>query len=106
MPDVNWSAAHLLTDQLAVAAHEQRFEAFYDLFLRYLSRLVRTRAVAATQAPLHALGERLIPASRLPEWAALWEGALREKNEAMRLNLDRKALLIGMLGRLEALARG
>ena len=64
------------------------------------------RAVAAAEAPLHALGERLIPASRLPEWAALWEGALREKNEAVRLNLDRKALLIGMLGRLEALARG
>ena len=106
LPDVDWSAAHLLTDQLAVAAHEQRFEAFYDLFLRHLSRLVRTRAVAAAEAPRHALGERLIPASRLPEWAALWEGELREKNEAVRLNLDRKALLIGMLGRLEALARG
>jgi DNA polymerase III subunit delta' len=106
LPDVDWSAAHLLADQLAVTAQEQRFAAFYDLFLRHLARLVRTRAVAAEKAPLFALAERLIPARRLPAWAALWESALRDKNEAVRLNLDRKALLLGMLGRLEALARG
>jgi hypothetical protein len=31
---------------------------------------------------------------------------LREKNQAMELNLDRKALILGVFARLEAVARG
>jgi DNA polymerase-3 subunit delta' len=106
LPEVDWSAAHVLADQLAFSAQEQRFEAFYELFLAHLSSLVRARAVAAAKAPLYPLAERLIRADKLPAWAALWENALSEKNEAVRLNLDRKALLLGVFGRLEALARG
>jgi DNA polymerase-3 subunit delta' len=39
LPKVDWSAAHALSDQLAVSANEQRFEAFYDLLLDTLARL-------------------------------------------------------------------
>ena len=38
-------------------------------------------------------------------WAELWQTALRERDEAVLLNLDRKALILGILARLEALAR-
>ena len=87
------------------AANEQRFEAFYDLLLDLLARLVRARATGQAAAPRSlALAERLIPEARLPAWAALWEGILREKADAALLNLD-KALILGTFARLEALAR-
>ena len=46
-----------------------------------------------------------IKADRLPDWAALWQTVLAERNDALELNLDRKALILGALTRLEALAR-
>lgn len=106
LPKLDWNAAHALSDQLAQAAQEQRFEAFYNLFLDMLARLVRARATGrSTQATELALAQRLIPEARLPAWAALWETVLRERNEAVLLNLDRKALIMGTLAKLEALAR-
>ena len=86
-------------------AQEQRFEAFYSLFLDLLARLVRARAAGGSGAPELALAQRLIPEARLPQWAELWQTALRERDEAVLLNLDRKALILGTLARLEALAR-
>lgn len=105
LPNLDWPAAHMLSDQLALAAQEQRFDAFYNLFLDLLARLVRARATGRTEAPEYALAQRLIPEARLPAWAALWETVLRERNEAAQLNLDRKALIMGTLAKLEALAR-
>jgi DNA polymerase-3 subunit delta' len=105
LPNVDWPAAHALSDQLAVAAQEQRFEAFYNLFLDLLARLVRARAAGPSEAPEFALAERLIPEARLAAWAALWETVLRERDDAVLLNLDRKALIMGTFARLEALAR-
>jgi len=104
LPKLDWPAWHVLADQLASAAQEQRLEAFYDLFLDQLASLVRAAATCNAEPPLGALAARLIAPGRLPRWAALWETVLREKNEAARLNLDRKALILGTLARLEALA--
>ena len=105
LPNVDWPAAHALSDQLGTTAQEQRFEAFYSLFLDLLARLVRARATDHSGAPELALAHRLIPEARLPQWAELWQTALRERDEAVLLNLDRKALILGILARLEALAR-
>jgi DNA polymerase III subunit delta' len=105
LPNVDWPAAHALSDQLGTTAQEQRFEAFYSLFLDLLARLVRARATDRSEAPELALAQRLIPDARLPQWAELWQTALRERDEAVLLNLDRKALILGTLARLEALAR-
>ena len=106
LPKVDWPAAHALSDQLAVNANEQRFEAFYDLLLDTLARLAAVRATGRGGADEQALAERLIPEHRLPAWAALWEQLLRDKNEAQELNLDKKALILGAIARLEAVARG
>jgi DNA polymerase-3 subunit delta' len=105
LPNIDWAAAHLLSDQLGTAAQEQRFDAFYDLFLDLLARLIRARGTGRGEGPEAALAPRLIPEHRLAAWAAFWEAAVRERNEAMLLNLDRKALIMGTLGRLVALAR-
>jgi DNA polymerase-3 subunit delta' len=110
LPKVDWLAAHALADQLTSATQEQRFEAFFDLFLDYLARLVRAGATGEADAPLRAVAERLMApqgfAGRLPVWAGLWQEVLRERTAAARLNLDRRALLLGVLARLEALAGG
>jgi DNA polymerase III subunit delta' len=106
LPKVDWSVAHVLCDQLAVGANEQRFEAFYDLLLDTLAQLASVRAKGKGGAEERALAERLIPEHRLPAWAALWEQLLRDKNEAQELNLDKKALILGAVARLEAVARG
>jgi len=47
-----------------------------------------------------------LPQGRQPAWAALWQAVLGERNEAARLNLDRKATLLAALVGLESLARG
>jgi DNA polymerase-3 subunit delta' len=106
LPNVDWSVAHALSDQLALSAQEQRFDAFYNLFLDLLARLLRVRATGRTEASEHALAQRLIPEARLAAWAALWETVLRERADAALLNLDRKALIMGTFAKLEAVARG
>ena len=105
LPQVDWPAVHTLADQLSLAANEQRFEAFYDLLLDLLARLVRARATGRAAAPELALAQRLIPEARLPAWAALWEGILRERADAALLNLDKRALILGTFAKLEAVAR-
>jgi DNA polymerase-3 subunit delta' len=106
LPKVDWPAAHVLSDQLAVGANEQRFEAFYDLLLDTLARLTSARAKGQGGSDEAALAQRLIAEHRLPAWAGLWEQLVRDKNEAQELNLDKKALILGAVARLEAVARG
>jgi DNA polymerase-3 subunit delta' len=105
LPTVDWPAAHALCDQLSLSAQEQRFDAFYNLLLDLMARLIRARASGRRDAPEFALAQRLIPEGRLPAWAALWESVLAEREDTLLLNLDRKALIVGTLARLQALAR-
>jgi DNA polymerase-3 subunit delta' len=105
LPQIDWPAVHTLADQLSLAANEQRFEAFYDLLLDLLARLVRARATGHAAASELALAEQLIPEGRLADWAALWEAILRERAETALLNLDKRALMLGTFSSLEALAR-
>jgi DNA polymerase-3 subunit delta' len=105
LPQVDWPAVHTLADQLSMAANEQRFEAFYDLLLDLLARLVRARATGRAAAPELALTERLISEAKLPAWAALWEEIGRERADTALLNLDKRALILGTFAKLEAVAR-
>jgi DNA polymerase-3 subunit delta' len=105
LPSVDWSAVHTLSDQLALPTQEQRFEAFFDLLLDLLARLVRARAGGGSDAPESALAGKLIAEDRVPAWAAAWEEIVRERADAELLNLDKKALVLATFARLEALAR-
>jgi len=105
LPQVDWPAAHALADQLAMPANEQRFEAFFDLLLELIGRLVHARALGCTGAPEAALAGRLIGEARLPAWAALWEDVGRERADAVLLNLDKRALVLGTFAKLESIAQ-
>ncbi len=105
LPQVDWTSAHALADSLAGNAQEQRFEAFFELFMDALARLARGRAMGQGTAAGAPLSAGLISEARLPHWAALWETILGDKAEADELNLDRKALIIRTFARLEAVAK-
>jgi DNA polymerase-3 subunit delta' len=109
LPNVDWPAAHALADQLSMPAHEQRFEAFYNLLLDVIGRLVRARALGHAGPEPRLAGrlipERLIPEARLPAWAALWEDIGRERADAALLNLDKRALVVGTFAKLASVAR-
>ena len=109
LPNVDWPAVHALADQLSMPAHEQRFEAFYNLLLDVIGRLVRARAAGRTGPEPGLAGrlipERLIPEARLPAWAALWEDIGRERAERALLNLDKRAFLVGTFAKLASIAR-
>ncbi len=105
LPKVDWPAMHTLSDELAGAANEQRFLAFYDLMLDSLQRMIRVEASGQGSDADRALAKRVIGTQRLAIWADAWETIEREKAQCLALNLDRKALLLGTLARLEAAAR-
>ena len=106
LPEVDWPAVHVLADQLATDAQEQRFETFFGLLLDMLARLVRLRASGSGGAEAElALAARLIPEAQLPAWAELWQAIVADKADAEELNLDRKALILRTFARIEAAAR-
>ncbi|MDX2289586.1 MAG: DNA polymerase III subunit delta' [Hyphomicrobiaceae bacterium] len=110
LPGVDQPAAHALADKISPAAAEERFGLFFDLLLDRLARLVRARALGPrgdgqVDPADTELAARLIAEGELATWAALWETLTREKAETLALNLDRKALILDTLSRLEAVAR-
>jgi DNA polymerase-3 subunit delta' len=105
LPRVDWLGVHQLADELASAAAAERFEMFFDLLSKLIARLVRASAGLSTSEEDRKLARRLVPEARLATWAELWETTAREKVEAQALNLDRKSLILGTFGRIEAAAR-
>jgi DNA polymerase III subunit delta' len=105
LPTGDAKAAHLLSDELSPAAAEQKFALFYELLLGTLQRLVKAEATGAGATNEIALAKRVIGPSRLATFASLWETLARDRAEAVALNLDRKALLLSALAKLEAASR-
>jgi DNA polymerase III subunit delta' len=105
LPKVDWVGAHALSDELAGVAAEHRFETFFALLLDTLAAVTRARATGAGTEEEVKLALRLIPDGRLASWAELWETIVRDKADALALNLDRKMFILETLCRLEAAAR-
>ncbi len=106
LPTVDWGLVHTLGDELGSGAAAQKFEMFFDLLLQALARMVRARARGVADSSEGRLAARLIPEARLATWAELWETVVREKGDAMALNLDRKSLILDTFRRIEMTARG
>ena len=106
LPSVDWGLVHTLGDELGSTAAAPKFEMFFDLLLQLLARMIKARAHGATDAPEGKLAARLIPEARLATWAELWETVVREKGDALALNLDRKSLILDTFRRIEMAARG
>ena len=105
LPGLDGRAAHALADDLAPAAKEQTFELFFDLVAATLARFVRAEATGEGTASDIALAARVIGPARLATFAELWETLARDKADADALNLDRKALILATLTRLDAASR-
>ncbi len=105
LPRVDWRAVHALSDELAPAAAQTRFELFFELLMETVSRLVRTAATGQGTPEDVALASRLISTARLASFAALWERVAREKADTLALNLDRKSLIIETVAALAAAAQ-
>lgn len=105
LPSVAWGEVYELADALSAAAAEQRFNLFFDLLLDQLARIIRARATGEGRESDLALASRLIDEGQLASWAALWETSTRERAEASALNLDRKALIVGTVLRIEQAVR-
>ena len=106
LPNLDYAAAHTLSDDLQPAAQEQKFELFFDLLFAYLARLVRTAVTGEGVSGDLAVANRLGQGGKLAAFAQLWETLSREKADAEALNLDRKSLILDTLSRLEAAAKG
>ncbi len=107
MPKTDWGLVHALGDELGSVASQQKFEMFFDLLLQTLARMVRSGAGAshAGEGAERRMAARLVTEARLASWAELWETVVREKADAMALNLDRKSLILETFRRIESVAR-
>lgn len=105
LPAGDLKAAHMLSDELAPAAAEQKFALFFELFLATLQRLVKTQATDRGAEADVARARRLIGPVRLATFAGLWETLARDKSDALALNLDRKSLVLASIAKLEAASR-
>ena len=105
LPNVDWPAAHTLSDQLGA----DRAGAALRGLLQPVPRPAGPAGAGPRHGPQRGPGARpgaaADPGGAPAAWAELWQTVLRERDEAVLLNLDRKALILGILARLEALAR-
>lgn len=105
LPALDMQAAHQLADELQPAAAEQKFELFFELLFNYLARLTRGVATGEENAGALTVARRVIGPARVASFAQLWETLARDKADALTLNLDRKALILDTLTRIETAAR-
>lgn len=105
LPRLEMKDAHQLGDELQAPAQDVKFTLFCDLFHDTLARLIRAEATGAGSGVDKARAARLIGPSRLATFAELWETLTRDRADAVALNLDRKALILAGLTRLEAASR-
>ena len=105
LPKIDWGAAHALADDLGSPAADQRFETFFTVLLSVLAKAIRDAAAGEGASRGGGPAAWSIPPERAPVWADLWETIGREKDEAVELNLDRRALILSTLSRLAAAAQ-
>lgn len=105
LPNIDWSAIHTLSDELAGAAAEQKFEQFFGFLLDLIGRLVRAE-ISGKGAPGDLkLARGVMGGDRVAAFAAAWSEIAAAKAEAMALNLDRKNLIMETIARLAVAAQ-
>lgn len=97
LPGIDWSAAHTLADDLGSLSADHRFEMFFTILLGVMAKAIRGAAAGAATS-------WSISPERAPAWAEAWEAIVRDKDEVMELNLDRRAFILSTLSRLAATA--
>lgn len=100
LPDVDWRAVQDLADQLAKPGNEQSFELAFDLFQERIAGVVRAQTLGDVAPSIQKKLAARIGSGALASWAKLWERVARERVEAQTLNLDRKSLIVRVVGDL------
>jgi DNA polymerase III subunit delta' len=103
LPKLDWSAAHALSDELSAASAEQKYEAFLDLFLDVLARIITSVARGVTDPSL-GFAKNLVPPGRLASFVDVWDTTVRDRADVQALNLDRKTLILETFQRLSIAA--
>ena len=86
LPGVDWRAVHRLAD--AVGTSDERFGLAVDAIFDDVTARLRNGAAAG------------VPAGTLARLAAAWERVRAQAREASALNLDKRPVLLGMVGDL------
>jgi DNA polymerase III subunit delta' len=97
LPKLDWSSAHTLADDLGAPSADQRFDMFFTILLGIMAKTIRGAAAGEPAA-------WSIPPERASAWAEAWEAIVRDKDEVLELNLERRALILATLSRLAATA--
>jgi DNA polymerase-3 subunit delta' len=97
LPRIDWSSAHTLADDLGAPSADQRFEMFFTILLGIMAKAIRSAAAGEPAA-------WSIPPEHASAWAEAWEAIVRDKDEVLELNLERRALILATLSRLAATA--
>jgi DNA polymerase-3 subunit delta' len=108
MPKPDHAALHALGDRVARKGGETLFRTLAELLLDWLARLIRlgSGAPPAELRPGEAAAmRRLLAASSLDQWLALWEKTARLVAQTDSVYLDRKLVWLTILLDIEALAR-
>lgn len=110
MPGLDIAAAHRLAGKLAPQAAVGRYTMFVELLRDWLARMVRAMAAGETAAeafPGEAeAARRVLSATALDRQVELWEKTGRLVDRARAVHLDRKQVVLDVLGMLDAAARG
>ena len=93
LPQVDWSAVHLLGDRLTGRDNEQA----YETFMRALRKWLDGR--------LHVKAQEGAPPAKLVAYADAFDEIARAARETEVFNFDKKALVLGVFERLERAER-
>ena len=110
LPKLDFESVHRLAESAGAHGADQEFQSFFTLLQGLMARALRAQATGrALIVEEAALQPRLFPqntgSARLATWAELWETSLQEKSEVLALNLDRKAFIVDMFHKIEAVSR-
>lgn len=109
LPRLDISALHNIGDKLARAGAETKYVMGMTLFRDFIGRAVRARAkniVFDTLGPAEQKASTIIHGSgSLEQWVSLWENTGAEVERSLRLNLDKKQVLIDTFTACETLAK-
>lgn len=102
LPDLDYGAVFSLIDKCA--SDQNQTNQCLDLLDQMLVSLIRSGCHAAKPAGLEA-ARRLFSPSNLALWAETWERISHARAEAVRLNLDRPALILTIFSQLQNAAQ-
>ena len=109
-PGIDARALHAFADKLARRGAESAFSAAMGLLAGWIGRLVAAGARGAipdgAAGAEAAASQRLLAASSLDRWAALWEKTNDLASRTDRVNLDRKQVVLSLFLSLDAAAHG